>query len=124
MQLNRSNFLRFLIQPEPGKPAISNGLRAALALGVPMLIGQLINQREIGLFVGLMAHFVNLANVGGPYQIKAKAMAAATLGIAVSVCVGTLVAKIPALQRFRLLCNTVFFLALSYQSFQIWECTS
>ncbi|MBN3991406.1 MAG: hypothetical protein HWQ36_12890 [Nostoc sp. NMS2] len=97
MQLNRSNFLRFLIQPEPGKPAISNGLRAALALGVPMLIGQLINQREIGLFVGLMAHFVNLANVGGPYQIKAKAMAAATLGIAVSVCVGTLVAKIPAL---------------------------
>ncbi|MBE9001909.1 FUSC family protein [Nostoc sp. LEGE 12447] len=94
MQLNRSNFLRSLIQPEPGKPAISNGLRAALALGVPMLIGQLINQRESGLFVGLMAYFVNLANVGGPYQIKAKAMVAATLGMAVSVFVGTLVAKI------------------------------
>ncbi|WP_146110972.1 hypothetical protein [Nostoc sp. 'Peltigera membranacea cyanobiont' N6] len=28
------------------------------------------------------------------------------------------------LQRFRLLRNTVFLLALSYQSFQIWECTS
>ncbi|MBN3885505.1 MAG: FUSC family protein [Nostoc sp. JL34] len=97
MQLNRSNFLRFLIQSEPGKPAISNGLRAALALGVPMLIGQLINQRESGLLVGLMAHFVNLANVGGPYQIKAKAMAQATLGIAVSVFVGTLVAQVPVL---------------------------
>jgi len=97
MQLNRSNFLRFLIQSEPGKPAISNGLRAALALGVPMLIGQLINQRESGLFVGLIAYFVNLANVGGPYRIKARAMVAATLGIAVSVFVGTLVAKVPAL---------------------------
>ncbi|MGF1933619.1 MAG: FUSC family protein [Nostoc sp. ChiQUE02] len=97
MQLNRSNFLRFLLQSEPGKPAISNGLRAALALGVPMLIGQLINQRESGLFVGLMAYFVNLANVGGPYQIKAKAMATATLGMAVSVFVGTLVASVPVL---------------------------
>ncbi len=97
MQLNRSNFLKFLIQSEPGKPAISNGLRAALALGVPMVIGQLINQRESGLFVGLMAYFVNLANVGGPYHIKAKAMVAATLGIAVSVFVGTLVAKVPVL---------------------------
>ncbi|ODH00939.1 hypothetical protein A4S05_31225 [Nostoc sp. KVJ20] len=97
MQLNRSNLLKILIQSEPGKPAISNGLRAALALGVPMLIGQLINQRESGLFVGLMAYFVNFANVGGPYQIKAKAMAAATLGMAVSVFVGTLVARVPAL---------------------------
>lgn len=97
MQLNQSNFLKFLIQSEPGKPAISNGLRAAFALGVPMLIGQLINQRESGLLVGLMAHFVNLANVGGPYQIKAKAMAQATLGIAVSVFVGTLVAQVPVL---------------------------
>jgi uncharacterized membrane protein YccC len=97
MQLNRSNFLRFLIQSEPGKPAISNGLRAALALGVPMLIGQLINQRESGLFVGLIAYFVNLANVGGLYRLKAKAMVAATLGIAVSVFVGTLVGKVPVL---------------------------
>ncbi|MHC5764031.1 MAG: FUSC family protein [Nostoc sp.] len=97
MQLNQSNFLKFLIQSEPGKPAISNGLRAAFALGVPMLIGQLINQRESGLLVGLMAHFVNLANVGGPYQIKAKAMAQATLGITVSVFVGTLVAQVPVL---------------------------
>ncbi|QMS91948.1 FUSC family protein [Nostoc edaphicum CCNP1411] len=97
MQLNRSNFLKILIQSEPGKPAISNGLRAALALGVPMLIGQLINQRESGLFVGLMAYFVNFANVGGPYQIKAKAMAAATFGMAVSVFVGTIVARVPAL---------------------------
>ncbi|MEH1822780.1 MAG: FUSC family protein [Nostoc sp.] len=97
MLLNRSNFLKFLIQSEPGKPAISNGLRAVLGLGVPMLIGQLIDQRESGLLVGLMAYFVNLANVGGPYQIKAKAMAQATMGIAVSVFVGTLVAKVPLL---------------------------
>jgi uncharacterized membrane protein YccC len=95
MQLNRSNFLSFLIQSEPEKPAIANGLRAALSLGVPILIGQLFNQRESGLFVGLIAYFVNLANVAGTYQIKAKAMGVATLGIAISVFVGTLVASIP-----------------------------
>jgi uncharacterized membrane protein YccC len=97
MQLNRNNFLKFLIQSELGKPAIANGLRAALSLGVPMLIGQFINQRESGLFVGLIAYFVNLANVAGSYQIKAKAMVIATLGITISVFVGTLVASIPIL---------------------------
>ena len=70
-----------------------------------MLIGQLINQRESGLFIGLIAYFVNLANVAGSYQIKAKAMAIllqrgyanATLGITISVFIGTLVASIPIL---------------------------
>ncbi|MEA5514136.1 GNAT family N-acetyltransferase [Nodularia sp. UHCC 0506] len=28
------------------------------------------------------------------------------------------------IQRFRLLCNTVFSLSLSYHSFQLWGCTS
>ena len=101
MQLNRNNFISFLIQSEPGKPAIANGLRAALSLGIPMLIGQLINQRESGLFIGLIAYFVNLVNVAGSYQIKAKAMAIllqrgyanATLGITISVFIGTLVAS-------------------------------
>jgi uncharacterized membrane protein YccC len=97
MQLNRNNFPKFLIQSEPGKPAIANGLRAALSLGMPMLIGQFIDQRESGLFVGLIAYFVNLANVAGSYQIKAKAMAIATLGITISVFIGTLVASIPIL---------------------------
>jgi uncharacterized membrane protein YccC len=97
MQLNRNNFLKFLVQSEPGKPAIANGLRAALSLGIPMLIGQFIDQRESGLFVGLIAYFVNLANVAGSYQIKAKAMAIATFGITISVFVATLVASIPIL---------------------------
>ncbi len=97
MQLNRNNFLNFLIQSEPGKPAIANGLRAALSLGIPMLIGQLINHRESGLFVGLIAYFINLANVAGSYQIKARAMAIATFGITISVFIGTLVASIPIL---------------------------
>ncbi|WP_169155170.1 hypothetical protein [Brasilonema bromeliae] len=97
MQSNRTNFLRFLLQSEPGELAIANGLRAALGLGIPMLLGQLIDQRQNGLFVALMAFSVNLANVGGPYRIKATAMAIATLGIAVSAFVGTLVAGVPVL---------------------------
>ncbi len=94
MQLHQTNFLGFLLQSEPRKLALANGLRAGLALGVPMLIGQ-FTHRESGLFVALIAYFVNLANVGGPYRIKATAMAAATLGIAVSVLVGTLVGGVP-----------------------------
>lgn len=97
MKSNRTNFLRFLLQSEPGKPAIANGLRAGLAWGVPLLIGYFTDHRESGLYIGLMAYFVNLANVGGPYRIKATAMAIATLGMAVSVVVGTLVAGVPTL---------------------------
>ncbi len=62
-----------------------------------MLIGYFTDHRENGLYVGLMAYFVNLANVGGPYRIKATAMATATLGMAVSILVGTLVAGVPKL---------------------------
>ncbi len=97
MQLNRNNFLKLLIQSEPGKPSITNGLRAGLSLGIPMFIGQFIDQRESGLFVGLIAYFVNLANVAGSYQIKARAMAIATVGITISVFVATLAANIPIL---------------------------
>jgi hypothetical protein len=103
MQLNRNNFLSFLIQSEPGKSAITNGLRAALSLGILMLISQLINIRESGLFIGLIAYFVNFVNVAGSYQIKARAMAIASLGIAISVFVGTLVASIPILAVMTLL---------------------
>lgn len=97
MKSNRTNFLRFLLQSEPGKPAIANGLRAGLAWGIPLLIGYFTDHRESGLYIGLMAYFVNLANVGGPYRIKATAMAIATLGMAVSILVGNLVAGVPKL---------------------------
>lgn len=97
MQLNRSNFRRSLIQSEPGKPAIANGIRAAIGFGIPLIIGQLTDHRESGLFVGLIAFFVNLTNVDGFYHTKAKAMLAATLGIAISVLVGLLVGNIPVL---------------------------
>ena len=97
MQLSQNNFLKFLIQSEPGKPAIANGLRSVVVLGIPMLVGHLIDQKDGGLFFGLVAYLVNLANVGGPYQSRAKAIAIATFGIAISVFVGTLVGGIPAL---------------------------
>ena len=97
MQLHRRNFLSLLVKSEPGRPAIANGVRAVLCLGVPTIVGQLLDRRELGLFFGLIAFFVNLANVGGSYQIKAKAMLAATAGIALSVLVGKLVSSIPVL---------------------------
>ncbi len=95
MQLDRRNFLSLLIQSEPGKPAIANGVRAAVGFGIPLIVGQLIEQRENGLLVGLIAYFVNLTNVDGSYHLKAKAMLAATVGIALSVLAGLLVGNIP-----------------------------
>jgi uncharacterized membrane protein YccC len=97
MQLAQSNFWRSLIQSEPGKPGIANGIRAAIGFGIPLIIGQLIDRRESGLFIGLIAFIVNLTNVDGLYHVKAKAMLAATLGIAGSVLVGLLVGNVPAL---------------------------
>jgi uncharacterized membrane protein YccC len=97
MQLHRRNFLSLLVKSEPGRPAIANGVRAVLCLGVPMVVGQILDRRELSLFFGLIAFFVNLANVGGSYQIKAKAMLAATAGIALSVLVGKLVSSVPML---------------------------
>jgi uncharacterized membrane protein YccC len=97
MQLNRSNFWRSLIESVPGKPAIASGVRAAIGFGIPLLVGQLIDRRESGLFIGLIAFFVNLTNVDGLYHIKAKAMLAATLGITISVLAGLLVGNVPVL---------------------------
>ncbi|APB35129.1 Putative membrane protein [Gloeomargarita lithophora Alchichica-D10] len=97
MQWHRSRFLRLILKLEVEKLAIANGLRSALALGVPLGIGELVRHPESGLLVGLMAFFVNLANVGGSYRSRALAMGTATLGIAISVFVGTLGADIPPL---------------------------
>ena len=38
MQLNRNNFISFPIQSELGKPAIANGLRAALGAGLRTIV--------------------------------------------------------------------------------------
>jgi uncharacterized membrane protein YccC len=97
MQLDRRNFLSLLIRSEPGKPAIANGVRAALCFGVPSIVGQLLDRREVGLFIGLIAYFVNLTNVDGSYSIKASAMMAATLGSAISMFVGLLIGSVPVL---------------------------
>ncbi len=97
MQLDRSSFWRSLIESVPGKPAIASGVRAAIGFGIPLLVGQLIDRRESGLFIGLIAFFVNLTNVDGLYHVKAKAMLVATLGIAFSVLVGLLVGNVPVL---------------------------
>jgi uncharacterized membrane protein YccC len=104
MQLHRRNFLSLLIKPEPGRPAVANGLRAVLCLGLPMVVGQLCDRRELSLSFGLIAFFVNSANVGGSYQIKAKAMLVATVGIAISVLVGKLVSSVPILAVVSLFC--------------------
>jgi uncharacterized membrane protein YccC len=97
MQLDRSNFWRSIVDSEPGKPAIANGIRAAIGFGIPLVVGQLIDRRESGLFIGLIAFFINFTNVDGLYHIKAKAMLVATLGITFSVLVGLLVGNVPAL---------------------------
>lgn len=93
----RTNFLRSLIQIESGKPAIAQGLRTAVAVGVPLLIGLLVGRTAIGMTIALGALLVSLTDVGGPYRTKATAMGTATLGVAVSALVGTLVGRYPSL---------------------------
>jgi uncharacterized membrane protein YccC len=95
--LAQRNFWRSLIQSEPGQPAIASGVRAAIGFGVPLIIGQLIDRRDCGLLVGLIAFFINITNVDGSYYSKAKTMMVATVGVTLSVFVGLLVGNVPLL---------------------------
>lgn len=91
----RTNFLRSLVQIESRKLAIAQGFRTVAGVGVPLFIGLLVGRTSIGMTIALGALFVSLTDVGGPYRTKATVMGTATIGIAVSGLVGTLVGGYP-----------------------------
>jgi len=70
--------LESFFRVEPGRPALGAGLRAALAVGVPMVIAA-TRHLPAATWVGLAALFVTLVDRGGPYRARALAMGTMTL---------------------------------------------
>ncbi len=79
----------FFLRPT-GNIEISRGIRVWLATAVPMVIGEVIHQSELGLMVGLSAQILLFADVGGLYSTRAKTLILTVIGIALALIIGTL----------------------------------
>ncbi|AGX43056.1 FUSC family protein [Clostridium saccharobutylicum] len=78
--------------PFPWQKAIN----AAICAGVPVIIGILVNQLHLGLLAG-MGSFSYLYVLHQPYAQRAKKIFFTTIGISLSVALGTLSAPYPVL---------------------------
>lgn len=87
MLLKRFEFLLH----STGKIEISRGIRTFFALAIPIAIGHAVGQSELGLNIGTSAQLLLLADVGGLYDVRAKTLMGATLGIILVIILGTLV---------------------------------
>lgn len=70
--------LQSFLHVEPARPAIGAGLRAALAVGVPMAVAAALHI-PAATWVGMAGLFVTLVDRGGPYRDRARTMGAMTL---------------------------------------------
>jgi uncharacterized membrane protein YccC len=73
----------------PGKLSVVTGVRTTAAVLVPLIIGQLAGHSAIGLMAGVGGLNVSLADVGGPYRMKAITMGVAVMSMAMAVFLGT-----------------------------------
>ncbi|QSQ19805.1 FUSC family protein [Pyxidicoccus parkwayensis] len=98
---------------ERARPALGSGLRAALAVGVPTAAAAAWHL-PAATWVGLAGLFVALADRGGPYRDRARAMGAMTLLGAVAGLISA--AHLPgwAAVVFTLVCVTACGFARSY----------
>ncbi|HEY0792069.1 MAG TPA: FUSC family protein [Chthoniobacterales bacterium] len=83
-----SRWWRLVFPPTPRafrRTAMESGIRAALAIGLPISLGFFSGHLAVGVLAGLGAHFVLLADLGGAYVQKACAMVGSLVGITVMV---------------------------------------
>jgi uncharacterized membrane protein YccC len=91
--MSKTRLLQSLISVDSTKIAIFNGLRTAITVGVPLIIGVVTDHTLTGMTIAVGALLVSLTDVGSPYHSKAVAMITATIGVAISAFIGTLVGK-------------------------------
>ena len=78
-------------------PAIESGLRAAVGMSVPIAVGFIAGTPALGTVVALGCWFTLLADIGGTYGQKARAMCAGNLVVATAALIGGSVASLPGL---------------------------
>jgi uncharacterized membrane protein YccC len=77
----------------PWKSSVVTGIRTTAAVVVPLAIGQLAGDAELAMMVGIGGLNVSLADIGGPYRMKAVTMGVATISVAAAACLGTIVGQ-------------------------------
>lgn len=82
--------LREAAKIEPGRPALRVGLRSAIAVIVPLLLGWILGDASFT-WAALVALFVSIADKGGPYWVRFKfsvslALAASLAFLAGAAC--------------------------------------
>jgi uncharacterized membrane protein YccC len=75
----------------PWKSSVATGVRTTAAVLVPLVIGQLAGDTALALMVGIGGLNVSLADIGGPYRMKAVTMGVATISLAAAAFLGTVV---------------------------------
>ncbi len=86
------------------RPAMEAGLRCAVAMTVPIAIGEMVGQLGPGTLLAVGAWFSLLADVGGTYPQKARAMLGATALIGCSVALAGASVFHPVLSLVFLFC--------------------
>ncbi|AGC42763.1 hypothetical protein MYSTI_01415 [Myxococcus stipitatus DSM 14675] len=105
--------LESVFHVERTRPAFGAGLRAALAVGVPMVIAA-IQHLPAATWAGMAGLFVTLVDRGGPYRDRALSMGAMTLLGAVMGLVSALHGSDGAVVLFTWVCVTACGFARSY----------
>ena len=77
----------------PWKPSVAAGVRTTAAVMVPLVIGQLAGNTALAMIVGIGGLNVSLADIGGPYRMKAITMRVATISLAAAAYLGTVVGQ-------------------------------
>ncbi|MBD2210430.1 FUSC family protein [Nostoc linckia FACHB-104] len=77
-------------QLQPGKPAITNGLRSLFILGVPIGVGIFTGHAAESAIATIAAWFVGMVNVDGVYRQKAIALIAATISVTLVFAIANL----------------------------------
>jgi uncharacterized membrane protein YccC len=78
-------------------PAIEAGLRAGIGMSMPIFLGIAAGQAAVGIMAAFGCWFTLLADIGGTYGQKARAMLTANLAGALAILVGGSVGRIPEL---------------------------
>jgi uncharacterized membrane protein YccC len=77
----------------PWKSSVATGVRTTAAVLVPLVIGQLAGDTTLAMMLGIGGLNVSLADIGGPYRMKAITMGVATISLATAAYLGTVVGQ-------------------------------
>ncbi len=89
--------LRRALHFDPLRVDVRHGVRLAIIVGAPILIGLSVDRVEVAMYITLAALNVGIADPGGPYRRRLVAMVAASISITAAIALATVVVGHPVL---------------------------